>query len=124
MKNFIIDPQIPTPIYEQIIDQIKIGIQSRDLVPGDVLPPIRQLAMDLELNHNTVAKAYKVLEKEDLISTARSKGTFIADSSFEILQENKLSEFEKSLKTIIKEMKTSGFNLKEINQIIERAYGK
>lgn len=124
MKNFLIDPQTSVPIYEQIISQIKMGIKEKELVPGDVLPPIRQLATDLELNPNTVAKAYKTLEKENLISTARSKGTFVADSAFEILYRNQLDNFEKSLQELVQEMKESGLSLNEVKTYVEKSYGK
>lgn len=72
-----IDEASSEPVYEQIVRQILLGVQQGLLPPNTPLPPIRQLARDLDLNHNTVAKAYKILEGRRVIRTAGQKGTFI-----------------------------------------------
>ncbi len=66
-----------TPLFAQLIEQIKKAVLSGDLVPGSGLPSIRQLANDLDLNHNTVAKAYRLLERDSVIQTRGYRGTFI-----------------------------------------------
>lgn len=71
----------PAAVYQQIVDQIIAGVLSSALDSGDALPPIRQLAADLSLNPNTVAKAYKQLENQRIIKTARRAGTFIRDDA-------------------------------------------
>ena len=65
------------PIYVQIIDQIRHGIASGELHPGDQLPPIRDLATDLGVNFTTVARAYRLLDDEGLISTQHGRGTYL-----------------------------------------------
>ena len=65
------------PIYIQIIDQIKHMIATRNLNPGDQLPTVRQLATDLRVNFNTIARAYRLLDEEGLISTQHGRGTYI-----------------------------------------------
>jgi GntR family transcriptional regulator len=60
-----------------LIEQIKKGVLSGELSSGTALPSIRQLANDLELNHNTVAKAYRLLERDSIIQTKGYRGTFI-----------------------------------------------
>ena len=65
------------PIYIQIIDQIKHLIASGVLVPDDQLPPVRELADDLDVNFTTVARAYRLLDEEGLISTQHGRGTYI-----------------------------------------------
>jgi GntR family transcriptional regulator len=65
------------PIYVQIIDQIKHRIATGDLAPGDQLPTVRQLATDLRVNFNTIARAYRMLDEEGLISTQHGRGTYI-----------------------------------------------
>lgn len=65
------------PIYVQIIDQIRQMMASGDLKPGDQLPTVRQLATDLRVNFNTVARAYRVLDEAGLISTQQGRGTYI-----------------------------------------------
>ncbi len=75
--NIDIDTSSAEPVYEQIVRQVQQGVRSGALPPGFALPSIRQLANDLDLNNNTVAKAYRVLESERVIRTAGQKGTFI-----------------------------------------------
>jgi GntR family transcriptional regulator len=72
-----IDVASPEPVYEQIIRQIQLSVQDGRLSPGAPLPSIRQLANDLDLNPNTVARAYRALETNRVIRTAGSRGTFV-----------------------------------------------
>ena len=65
------------PIYVQIMDQIRQMIASDELKLGDQLPTVRQLATDLRINWNTVARAYKLLDEAGLISTQQGRGTYI-----------------------------------------------
>ncbi len=67
------------PIYVQIIDQIKHMIATGELQPGDQLPTVRQLAADLRVNFNTIARAYRLLDEEQIISTQHGRGTFILE---------------------------------------------
>lgn len=72
-----IDIDDPLPQFEQLIEQIKAAVTAGILKPGDALPSIRQLANDLELNNKTVAKAYKLLERDAVIETKGYRGTYI-----------------------------------------------
>jgi len=67
------------PIYVQIIDQIKHLVATGVLRPDDQLPTVRQLASDLRVNFNTIARAYRMLDEEGVISTQQGRGTYILD---------------------------------------------
>jgi len=67
------------PIYVQIIDQIKHKIATGELQPGDQLPTVRQLAADLRVNFNTIARAYRLLDEARIISTQHGRGTYILE---------------------------------------------
>ena len=75
--EIIISTSDAVPLFAQLVDQIKKAVLSGDLVSGSALPSIRQLANDLALNHNTVAKAYRILERDSVIKTKGYRGTFI-----------------------------------------------
>jgi GntR family transcriptional regulator len=75
MINFILDPAGGTPFYRQIIDQIKFGIASGNLKTGEQLPTVRALAVQLKVNLNTIAKAYKELEILGILDTQQGSGT-------------------------------------------------
>ena len=72
-----IDIENPLPQFEQLIEQVKAAVTAGVLKSGDALPSIRQLANDLELNSKTVAKAYKLLERDSVIQTKGYRGTYV-----------------------------------------------
>lgn len=72
-----IDIEDPAPLFAQLIEQIKDAVLGGVIRPGDALPSIRQLASDLEMNSKTVAKAYRLLERDSVIQTKGYRGTFI-----------------------------------------------
>ena len=76
--KLIIEPENRLPIYVQIEEQIRSLIAAGQLQPGDRLPPIRGLAADLRVNHNTIARVYLDLNRDGTISTQRGRGTFVA----------------------------------------------
>src|ERR1700677_5230772 len=76
--RFLLDLHSGMPVYRQIMDQVRGGIASGALNAGDQLPTVRQLAVDLEINPNTVVRAYRELEFGGLIETHQGTGTFIS----------------------------------------------
>jgi GntR family transcriptional regulator len=74
-----LDFRLGTPIYVQIMEQIKQHIASGELEPGDQLPTVRQMAADLRVNFNTIARAYRLLDESGIISTQHGRGTYIAE---------------------------------------------
>jgi DNA-binding transcriptional regulator YhcF (GntR family) len=77
--NLQLDLHTGVPVYRQIIDQVRGGMAARTLAAGDQLPTVRQLAVDLAINPNTVMRAYRELELGGLIETHQGTGTFIAN---------------------------------------------
>ena len=89
MIDFRLDPKTGSPFYRQIIDQIKFGIAAGKLKAGEQLPTVRSLAVDLKVNLNTVAKAYRELEIQDVLETQQGTGTFINDVKIQISDKEK-----------------------------------
>jgi GntR family transcriptional regulator len=75
--KFQIDVKSGVPFYRQIIDQVKAAIATETIAPGDRLPTVRQLAVDLSINPNTVSRAYTELELTGLVETQMGSGTFV-----------------------------------------------
>ena len=103
--ELIINTSDSFPIFSQLIDQIKKAVANGDLSPGANLPSVRQLANDLDLNHNTVAKAYKHLIRDSVIQSKGYRGTFIhadakANCNFDLnaIVTSKLSDTIKGLR--------------------------
>jgi GntR family transcriptional regulator len=82
--EFSIDHKSGVPFYRQIIEQIKFGIANGELGSGDRLPTVRQLAVDLSINPNTVVRAYRELEIERILDTQQGSGTFVGTERPEI----------------------------------------
>lgn len=76
--QFGLDPRSGVPVYRQIIDQVAGGLASGSLAVGDQLPTVRQLAVDLAINPNTVIRAYRELEIRGVLETQQGTGTFIS----------------------------------------------
>jgi GntR family transcriptional regulator len=96
--SFNIDAAHPTPLYHQLERAIRFAIATGRLVVGDQLPTVRQLAVDLRINANTVAKVYLELEREGVVETRRGVGTFVkarpAGAAHEKDRERELRELE------------------------------
>ena len=106
MINFILDPKAGTPFYRQIIDQIKFGIATGNLKIGEQLPTVRSLAVELKVNLNTVAKAYKELEIQKVLETQQGTGTFIGKTEVRITEK----ERAKKLQEVCNEFCTIAFS--------------
>ena len=73
-----LDTASGVPIYRQIVDWVRVRVAGGGLEPGRQLPTVRQMAVDLNVNYNTVARAYQELEREGVVNTMQGKGTFVA----------------------------------------------
>ena len=112
--RFALDLHTGVPVYRQLIDQVRAGIASGMLAAGDQLPTVRQLAVDLEINPNTVMRAYRELELGGLLETHQGTGTFISDKK----PEKKTAERERQLSQMAGEFAAragaAGFSLEEL----------
>jgi GntR family transcriptional regulator len=106
MIKFILDPKTGAPFYRQIIDHIKFGIASGKLAVGEQLPTVRSLAVELKVNLNTVAKAYKELEIQNILETYQGTGTFINKSDIVLSEKEKHNKIQ----DICREFMTIAFN--------------
>ena len=79
IENIQLDFRSGVPIYTQIVEQVKQQLVSGELKPGDQLPTVRALALELRVNFNTVARAYRLLDEAGIISTQQGRGTYILD---------------------------------------------
>ena len=109
-----IDSSLSSPLFKQLMNQIKNAVMAGLLKPGDALPSIRQLANDLELNHNTVAKAYQLLERDSVIQTKGYRGTSIHGDAIQNSTVNMNDSITTKLSETIKSLRESGATDSEI----------
>lgn len=111
---FSIDYRDPTPIYEQLADKIEKFAIKGILKPDEKLPSVRQLAIDLSINPNTIQKAYSMLDNKGITYVVKGRGIFISPDCSKA-QQNKLEEIKKTIQNLINEAKELGASVDEIN---------
>lgn len=118
MIDFKLDPKTGTPFYRQIIDQIKFGIAAGKLKTGEQLPTVRSLAVDLKVNLNTVAKAYRELEIQHVLATQQGTGTFIGDITIQLSDKEKNDKLKEICNEFTSIAFSYGFTIDDmINQL-------
>lgn len=118
---FIIDPLSRTPVYEQIISQLERFVVQGVLHPGDQVPSVRSLSVQLGINPNTILKAFSELAARGIISAAHGRGYFICPDAQQVLA--KLwHERLKELRALCAELAQAGITWEEILQSAEQGY--
>jgi GntR family transcriptional regulator len=110
------------PIYEQIINQIKLQIIEGKMQVNSQLPSIRQLAKDLQISVITTKRAYEELEREGMIYSMIGKGFYVSDQNVEILKERQIQLIEKAMIEIIRECKKAGLTVDKAVDMLEILY--
>ena len=118
--DFLIDTKSGIPIYRQIIEQIKFAIAGGSLEAGQQLPTVRQLAVDLAINPNTVVRAYRELEIEGLLHTLQGTGTFISEKKPDIDRIEKQRMLDQIITEMLARASSYGFSLKELVEALQR----
>ena len=111
---FRLDMLSGVPLYRQLIDQVQAAIAAGLLVPGDQLPTVRQVSVDLEINPNTVMRAYREMEIRGILDTQQGTGTFVAQQTID----RDAIEHSRGLEQLVEEFAAragaGGFNLEEL----------
>ncbi len=113
-QDFSLDFRSGVPVYIQLVEQVQAHLASGSLKPGDQLPTVRQMASELRINFNTVARAYRMLDEVGLISTQQGRGTYILEA---LEEENarslKRSTLEIQVKRFLGQLARQGFSVVE-----------
>jgi GntR family transcriptional regulator len=109
-----LDPCSGVPVYRQIIDQVTGGIASGALTPGDQLPTVRQLAVDLSINPNTVIRAYGELEIRGVLETEQGTGTFISQQKVRRDDAERRRSLNQLIGDFIARAGSAGFTVEEL----------
>jgi len=109
-----IDLKSGVPFYRQVIDQVKAAIATGTLGPGDRLPTVRQLAVDLSINPNTVSRAYTELELTGLVDTQMGSGTFVGQLPVEKDDVERRRQLNQLCQEFLSRVSTHGFTLDEV----------
>lgn len=117
--KIMINNSLMTPIYEQIVDQVKALIRSGELKENDNLPSVRALAKELKISALTVKKAYDNLEAEGFTVTVHGKGTYVAATNTDLLLEEQKKEVEIDLEMAIQKGRRCGLSDEDIRTLFD-----
>ena len=118
--RFTLDPHSGVPVYRQIIDQVQAGLASGSLVRGDQLPTVRQVAVDLEINPNTVLRAYRELEIRGVLDSQQGTGTFISDRTQPEDDAERARRLEQFVNDVVSRAGAAGLTLKEVLDAMQK----
>jgi GntR family transcriptional regulator len=117
--QFILDMTTGIPVYRQIIDQVMRYLASGILEPGDQLPTVRQMAVDLAVNPNTVVRAYKELELRGVLDTQHGTGTFITQRKMKRNDAERQRQLSQLVRDFVARAGSAGFTLPELEEAFE-----
>jgi DNA-binding transcriptional regulator YhcF (GntR family) len=116
-----LDLESPVPAYRQIADDLRRHLVDRRLTPGDLLPPIRQLALDLGVHFNTVALAYRLLADEGWLELKRRRGaTVIARNAPRAVDRRQVDHLLRQLEQIAAQLRSAGMSSRQIAAALRR----
>lgn len=121
MTVLTLDPESKTPIYLQIVQEMKTLVMTGKLHPHEQIPSVRKAAKSLAVNPNTVQKAYAALEREGILYSVTGKGDFVADNAARI-KEMRKQEIREMFQRVTREARDSGLWIDEIFSIVDEAY--
>src|ERR1039458_10735919 len=120
--TFRLDLHSGVPVYRQIIDQVLAGMASGKLTMGDQIPTVRQVAVDLAINPNTVVRAYRELEIRGVLQTQQGTGTFIGERKVERDEAERFRQLGQLVNEVVSRAGAAGFTMEELLEQINERY--
>jgi GntR family transcriptional regulator len=117
---FTVDPRSGVPIYIQLSDQVKRAIALGALSPGEQLPTVKALALELTINPNTVARVYRELERDGVIETSPGRGSFVSADNGAAAPRQAIGDLARQeLDEVVRDLKSLGFGRTELRTLFE-----
>ncbi len=123
MIEFKLDPRSGVPFYKQIVDQIRFGISTGSLKVGEQLPTVRALAVQLKINLNTISKAYKELEIQNILATQQGTGTFIGPEQTKIESKEMDAKLSNICAEFLSITSSYGFKIEDVINELKKIKG-
>lgn len=116
---FRVEPHSSVPIYEQIVTQVTFAVAAGSLAPGELVPSVRELAQQLVVNPNTVARAYQELERRRVLIALRGRGMEVAREAPRVCQQGRQAIVRQGIREALREAVSSGLAAEEIRETVE-----
>lgn len=119
-----VDPQSSEPLFQQIVNRVKQAVAVGRLKPGDRLPSVRELAKELVINPNTIARAFRELEGEGITLSRRGSGTFVAERKVVLKAEERRRRLREALEAALRDAVHLGLDEQEVRKVFDAALAK
>ena len=120
---FSVELTSPKPVYQQLIDQIKLAVATGRLKPGDRLPAIRDAAVELRINRNTVARVYSELEREGILYNRAGQGSFVSDRGSSLSRAEQRRQLVARLDELLAQANLFGYSRQQIADLMAQRLG-
>jgi GntR family transcriptional regulator len=117
-----VDPSNGLAIYEQVVRQIKFAVARSTLKPGQLIPSVRDVARDLAINPNTVARAYQQLQNEGVLVSVRGMGLEVAEGAAARCRQERKKLLKERLRQVLSEALQSGLECDELRQLVDQEF--
>ena len=114
-----VNPADEIPIYEQIVRQVKFAIASKSLMQGELIPSVRELAKQLAVNPNTVVRAYRQLQDEEILASRRGMGMVVTDQALDHCHTQRVEMIRLRLRQVLEEAEQSGLDEATVRSLVE-----
>lgn len=118
---FSVDPGNGVPVYDQIVRQVKYAVADGTLADGQRIPSVRQLAADLALNPNTIARAYTQLQQDGVVESLRGRGMVVAPGALALCQEAREELIARRLESVVREALAGGLSVDRLHAMVADA---
>ena len=117
---FRLDAHSGVPVYRQLIDQVQAAIATSALRVGDQLPTVRRVAVELAINPNTVARAYREMELRGILDTQQGTGTFVADNQIQHTPAERRRQLAQLATEFVARAGSAGFTIRDLEQALHQ----
>lgn len=118
--GFRLDAHSGVPVYRQLIDQVQAAVATGALKTGDQLPTVRRVAVDLAINPNTVARAYREMELRGILDTQQGTGTFVADNPVDRTPAERRRQIAQLVTEFAARAGAAGFSVRELAEALQQ----
>jgi GntR family transcriptional regulator len=119
-----VEPTSGVPIYRQIVDQVRLAVASGRVGPDDKLPGVRELAEELAINLQTVAKAYAELVREGTLEVRRGMGTYVAQKSAKATEKAARGALERHARKLVADARSLGMSRRELTGFVDELWNE
>ncbi len=116
-----VDPGSSVPVFQQIVDEVKSAVARGACAPNDPIPSVRQMAAQALVNPNTVARAYRELERDGIVYTRKGLGVFVSEAAAKLSRNGRREDLGERFAELVAAARRAGLSAKDVQSLLEQA---